>query len=42
MVETAEEMEREKILQGKGKGREFHFLSGKIYIFGISQGEMKS
>ena len=30
-----------KILQGKGKVREFHFSSGKIYIFGISQGKMK-
>ena len=30
-----------KILQGKGKVGEFH-LSGKIYIFGISQGKMKS
>ena len=30
-----------KILQGRGKVSEFHFKSGKIEIFGRSQGEMK-
>ena len=30
-----------KILQGQGKVREFHFESGKIYIFEKSQGKVK-
>ena len=34
MVATGQEMIREKILQGQGKVREFHFKSGKIEIFG--------
>ena len=30
-----------KTLQGQGKVREFHFESGKIYIFEKSQGKVK-
>ena len=42
MVATGQEIVREKkILQGQGKVREFHFESGKIYIFEKSQGKVK-
>ena len=42
MVSTGQEIVREKkILQGQGKVREFHFKSGKIYIFEKSQGKVK-
>ena len=40
MVATGQEIVREKkILQGQGKVREFHFESGKIYIFGKKSGK---
>ena len=42
MVATGQEIVRgKKILQGQGKVREFHFESGKIYIFEKSQGKVK-
>ena len=42
MVATGQGKVREKkILQGQGKVREFHFESGKIYIFEKSQGKVK-
>ena len=42
MVATGQGKVREKkILQGQGKVREFHFKSGKIYIFKKSQGKVK-
>ena len=41
MVATGQEIVKEKkILQGQGKVREFHFESGKIYIFEKSQGKV--
>ena len=30
---TSQEMVRKKVLQGQGKGREFHSKSEKIYLF---------
>jgi len=42
VVATGQEIVREKkILQGQGRVREFHFESGKIYIFEKSQGKVK-
>ena len=42
MVATGQGKVRgKKILQGQGKVREFHFESGKIYIFEKSQGKVK-
>ena len=42
MVATGQEIVREKkIFKGQGKVREFHFESGKIYIFEKSQGKVK-
>ena len=42
MVATGQEIVGEKkILQGQGKVRDFHFESGKIYIFEKSQGKVK-
>ena len=42
MVATGEEMEREKNSSRSGKSQGISLLVGKIYIFGISQGKMKS
>ena len=42
MVATGQEIVREKKnSSGQGKVREFHFESGKIYIFEKSQGKVK-
>ena len=42
MVATGQEIVREKKkIQGQGKAREFHFESGKIYVFEKSQGKVK-
>ena len=42
MVATGEEMAREKNSSRSGKSQGISPLSGKIYIFGRSQGKMKS
>ena len=42
MVATGQEIVKEKKnRQGQGKVREFHFESGKIYVFEKSQGKVK-
>ena len=41
MVATGQEMVREKIPQGQGKVRQFHFKSEKILVFERSRGKVK-
>ena len=40
-VASGQEISREKILEGRGKVRDFYFESGKIDIFKKSQGKFE-